>query len=96
MAEGKIIRLGGGSPVVIDGEEVVTGDYTETIQIGDAVKTNFTDIVDFYRDPIFDTSIFNPNNPEGFGVAFSNNSAYLALTRPFGIRLSIFKNNNQI
>jgi len=36
MAEGKIIRLGGGSPVIIEGQEILSGVYQENI---DAFET---------------------------------------------------------
>jgi hypothetical protein len=43
MAEGKIIRLGGGRPVVIDGQEVITAQYQEPILELDTVVASLVD-----------------------------------------------------
>lgn len=40
MAEGKIIRLGGGAQVVIDGQEIIEGEYSESIAKFDTVVAN--------------------------------------------------------
>jgi hypothetical protein len=40
MAEGKIIRLGGTTPVIIDGQTVVSGEYGGTIAKFDTVFAN--------------------------------------------------------
>jgi hypothetical protein len=40
MAEGKIIRLGGGGQVVIDGQEVITAQYQENINQFSTVTIN--------------------------------------------------------
>jgi WD40 repeat protein len=75
MAEGKIIRLGGGTQVVIDGQGIISGEYQETINKFDTVYgEELEEIAQVIKLSALDVL------PPGqiYDVAFSPDGKYLA------------------
>jgi len=70
MAEGKIIRLGGGRPVVIDGQEVIAAEYQQNINKFDTV------IATTVLNP---TRLSNPDVLPGVNIVDSSSQASFGL-----------------
>jgi WD40 repeat protein len=92
MAEGKIIRLGGGRPVVINGQVIIQGEYQENISELQTVYAEETE------DIAQSIKLNNPNIlPTGSGndVAFSADSKYLAVAHNTSPFITIYKRTGQ-
>jgi hypothetical protein len=95
MGESLIVRRGGGGGIEIDGQQIITGEYAETIAKYDTVFANL--VPEFLGNADWDSSITKLTNPAtlptglGFQPSFSPDNTYLAVAHAITPFITIYK-----